>query len=320
MPGKAPATLSRALRIFSAASLSALVLAILGISALSAAAGPAEITIQQVSPTTVELHVATPPNAFTTEVQQSEDLAGWSPVTTITGGGIEVQLQLPVDRPRSFYRAVTQFRPGDLGNLWCVGDSWTDCSAQHTWRRKLSQDLIAKGWIVDFVGTLTTTNPCESGQVFDREHDGVAGITATEVLGSALTNWLATVTPDTVLLLLGGNDLVGGATIPATMTKLGSIMDRMRLNNPNVVIHAGGYAYINDFISDATMDAFNTAMQSLVTAKTTAQSPVYYVDHRVGWSKPVHIDPNDPTHPSVAGMQKLADNWLASIQAHQTTY
>jgi len=268
----------------------------------------------------VDLHVSTPPNAFTTEVQESDDLAGWTPVTTINGAGMSVHLQMPIDRPRAFYRAVTQFSPGNLGNLWCIGDSWTDCSALRTWRRKLSQDLVATGWVVDFVGTITTPSLCEPGQSFDRQHDGIAGITALDVLNNNLNSWLTTVTPNTVLLLLGGNDIVGGSSIATTMTRIGGIVDRLRTSNPNVVIHIGGYAYINEFITDSTMNAFNTALQTLITSKTTGQSPVYYVDHRIGWSKSVHLDPNDQSHPSNAGMEKLADNWLASIQLHQTTY
>jgi len=102
--------------------------------------------------------------------------------------------------------AGAQTAAGNLGNVWCLGDSWTDCWERKTWRRHLWQGLSVRGWTANFVGTLTTDSRCESGQAFDRDHNGIAGITARELLDLRLASWLAQLTPDTVLSLLGGND------------------------------------------------------------------------------------------------------------------
>lgn len=170
--------------------------------------------------------------------------------------------------------------------------------------------------MVNFVGTRTTNRYCESGQQFDRDHNGVLGITAEEVLNQRLTPWLAALTPDTVLLLLGGNDLDGG-NIPAVMTRLGMIVDRIRIDNPDVVIHAGMYGYVGVRVPDATVDDAANQLQTLIATKSTVQSPIHFVDHRVGWDKSIHLFPIDRFHPNNAGMQKMAANWLASIQTHQ---
>jgi hypothetical protein len=279
-------------------------------------AEPPEIVLQQAGGGSVELVVTTPADAFRTEVQQSDDLVAWNPVRTIADGGVVDRIPLTIDRARSFYRAVTQPRPGTLGNLWCLGDSWTDCFLNYSWRRKLSQDLEGAGWALDFVGTLNTPLACEAGQVFDRDHNGVSGITAEEVLNNRLPGWLSALDPDTVLLLLGGNDLLAGATTTTILTRLESIMDAIRADNPDVVIYAAIYGYVDVLVPDAFVDSFAVALKALVASKTTVQSPVYFVDHRVGWIKAIHLDPSDQFHPSDAGMQKMADNWLSAIQAN----
>ena len=101
------------------------------------------------------------------------------------------------------------------------------------------------------------------------------------------------------------------------MTRLGSIIDQIRADNPNVVIHAAVYGYVDVLVPDSSVDDFSNQLQTLVANKTTTQSPVYFVDHRVGWIKSIHLDSSDSFHPTDAGMQKMADNWLASIQANQ---
>jgi len=209
--------------------------------------------------------------------------------------------------------------PGNLGNLWCVGDSWTDCFIGFTWRRKLSQNLRAAGWQVNFVGTRTTNRLCETGQRFDRDHNGIAGMTAQELLDTRLTPWLNALTPDTVLLLIGGNDFEGG-NIAAVMTRIGAIIDRLRADNPDVVIHSGIYGYVGVRIADATVDEAAVQLQDLIAAKTSVQSPIHFVDHRIGWNKTIHLSPIDRFHPSRAGMNRLAVNWQNSIEAHQAGF
>lgn len=214
-------------------------------------------------------------------------------------------------------RAVTQPQgPGDLGNLWCLGDSYTQCFGSYTWRRQLSQDLDAAGWEVDFVGTLVSPANCETGQTFDRDHNGISGITAEEVLTDRLSGWLNAVTPDTVLLLLGGNDFQRGASLTTIETRVNAIIDQIRNDNPNVVIYLANYGY-NFKLPDSVTDDSTERSLTVVADKTTAQSPVYFVDHRIGWDKSIHIA-NDGLHPNKAGMQKMAETWLTAIESNHT--
>ena len=143
------------------------------------------------------------------------------------------------------------------------------------------------------------------------------GITAQEILGNWLSGWLDAVTPDTVLLLLGGNDLRQGASLATVEIRLLSIIDQIRIDNPDVVIYLANYGYVFS-VPDSNVDALSEMILTLAVNHTTAQSPIHFVDHRIGWEKAIHMD-NDSDHPNEAGMKKMAENWLTAIESHHTT-
>ncbi len=266
----------------------------------------------------LELHITTSDDAIRTEVQSSNDLAQWITIQSILGRNVIDEIPVSMEAERRFFRLVTHVSPGDLGDVWCIGDSWTQCFRNFTWRRKLSQDLESERWEFDFVGTLVTPPSCEPGQTFDRDHNGISGITALEVLNERLAAWLPVVAPDTVLLLLGGNDFLRGATVSTTMTRLSAIIDQIRADNPDVIFYMGMYGYVG-IRSDEDIDSLAEGMEAMATSKTTQESPIYCVDHRIGWDKAIHIIPGENLHPTEAGMHQLADNWLAAIKTHQAT-
>ncbi|MEM9017815.1 MAG: GDSL-type esterase/lipase family protein, partial [Verrucomicrobiota bacterium] len=210
---------------------------------------------------------------------------------------------------------VSNATPKPIGNLWCIGDSWTDCWDGTTWRRKLSQDLNAREYQVDFVGTQVSSSSCEPGQVFDRDHDGYLGITAGEFL-TGIDVRLSRFAPDTVLMMLGRND-IQETDIYTVASRIESIIDRIRLKNPNVVIHMGMYGYVNVAVTDQELDAYAIEYRNLAIRENTSQSPIHFVDHRSGWNKGIHLDTDD-YHPSPSGMAKIAQNWLGSIERNHT--
>jgi len=271
----------------------------------------------------VRLNVGTPATASRTTIETSTNLWHWGQSETITGGGILATVEIGADGPWEFFRARTEHCSGTLGNLWCLGDSWTACLGGLTWRRNLWQDLTDAGWVVDFVGTVNDQGACDSGDAsFDDDHNGISGVEAAQVATDYLAGWLQDVTPDTVLLLLGGNDLLRNPntveTVIVTVGHINSIIDQLRIVNPNVVIHVGVYGYVDrpQSLPDWMMDNFATRLQLTTGARTTAESPLYFVDHRVGWDRSIHLS-GDGLHPNSLGLEKVADNWFASICANQ---
>ncbi len=203
----------------------------------------------------------------------------------------------------------------DLGKLWVIGDSWSVCFNGNTWRRKLYQDLISDGYTVDFVGTMKTWEGCDQGEEYDRDHNAVGGITAREALDEKLDSWLKEVSPDRVLMMLGGNDMNAERADPfTTLIRLQKIIEQIRAENPSTIFHVGMYGYVSAYFSDQQSDMMGLALETFVESLSTDISPAFFVDHRVGWDKEKHLDQNDLFHPSKEGMEHMADGWKRSIE------
>jgi len=199
----------------------------------------------------------------------------------------------------------------DLGNVWVIGDSWSACHGDNTWRRTLHQRLETDGYSFDFIGTeIDTDPPCEVGQVFDRDHNTFGGIAAFELL-TRLPEWYTQLPmPNNVLLMAGGNDLAS-MDITQVLQTLTDMVESLRSENPNITVYMGAYSYTSG--AEATfVDEMNQMVSDLVDAINTTQSPVYYADLRPNFDPSIHELPDE--HPNAAGMAVLGDNWFARIQ------
>ena len=266
------------------------------------------------------LHLRTSRTAKQTQIRSEANLAlpfiQWPVWWTVKGNAVAQDIPFPASRVDDglFFRAVEVESLRPLGNVWCVGDSWTDCWEGTTWRRYLWQDLQAEDWMVEFVGTNLDGPNCEAGQSYDRDHDGYAGITAETVL-EEMDAVLDAIEPDTLLLLIGGNDIETTPDSGVIMERIRGIVEKARLKNPRLFIHLGMYGYVDGKFADASLDTFADRLQALATSLHSTDSPVAFVDHRIGWVKATDLD-TDLFHPSPAGMEKIAANWLRSLRAH----
>ncbi|MEM7791042.1 MAG: GDSL-type esterase/lipase family protein [Verrucomicrobiota bacterium] len=289
------------------------------IFALDVMAQEISLTLEDESDTQFRLELAAPTQASSTTIEYSRDLDMWftfETTTSATESYLVDKSEAPV-----FFRASsiipTNPIPSNptIGNLWSIGDSWTDCWEGTTWRRKLSQDLTSLGYSHDFIGSRTSDLSCEPGQTFDRDHDGYGAITAAQFLVQFDTIASQIPPPNTLLLMLGGNDYEPG-NIATIITRLQNIITKIRALNTTVVVHLEMYGYVDTGISDQEFDQLAAAYQNLATTTSTTESPVYFVDHRINWNKSTHLDRVDLFHPSPAGMERLASNWLTSLQAN----
>ena len=82
-------------------------------------------------------------------------------------------------------------------------------SYYESYRVYLWNELILNEWNVDFVGTRHDDfkYPGLNNLIFDRDHEGEAGIETSEVCDKIDLVLLLTNNPDVVLLGVGGNDL-----------------------------------------------------------------------------------------------------------------
>ena len=226
-----------------------------------------------------------------------------------------------------------------------LGDSITQgcCLPNYDgYRRPLWSALNNAGYSVNFVGGLNETyfrlQPTDD---YDRDHEGHSGFRTDQILPplspltraplspltltpfaptspapkplagartdqilAAVSSWAQNAQPDVALIHLGTNDLKQGVIVSTAINNIGLIIDRLRAVNPNVKMLLAKIQY-----SGAA--TFNQQIGSLAAQKNMTNSPVIVVDHTVGWIE--NSDTYDTVHPTAAGAQKMANNWLAGI-------
>jgi lysophospholipase L1-like esterase len=196
-----------------------------------------------------------------------------------------------------------------------LGDSIT--AGPGCWRALLWNHLQTTGFTnIDFVGSVNDGGGCNPGFVYDQDHEGHGGFSATGIAdNNQLPVWLTAARPDIVVMHLGTNDMWGGfiplATKLAAFTKL---IGQMRANNPSMKILVAQIIPMSASACStcpADVMAFNNALPGWAAGLTTAQSPIIIVDQWTGFD--ATADTVDGVHPNAGGFQKMADRWYPPL-------
>ena len=201
-----------------------------------------------------------------------------------------------------------------------LGDSITQPSGDFlSYRYPLWQELIDEGYNFDFIGSEDANRngyvpnyPSYQGQSFDRDHEGHSGWKVDQILDS-MPGWLATYTPDVVLVHIGTNDMLANQSTESTLDELEGVVDALREDNPHVMVFVAQLIPIADPTFDANVDAFNAALPAAVADWTSPESPVILVDQNTGFDTNIHA--YDGVHPNATGEQLMADRWMAAFEA-----
>jgi lysophospholipase L1-like esterase len=226
-------------------------------------------------------------------------------------------------------------------NIQALGNSITQAvNTRESYRYPLWKKLIDDGFEFQFVGSMTDHFLCGTpsfenhmGHVFNKRHEGHWGWRSYQILnGGGLSSacrgngnlpaWLINYSPDITLLHLGSNDLFNNdfglsddELVDTTIYFLESIIDVLRLNNPNVTIFvaqvipaspANGSGY--------RIPLFNADIPQITVDKFDPNSPIVIVDQFTGFS--VASDTYDNIHPNEAGEEKMAQKWRDAIFDH----
>lgn len=177
------------------------------------------------------------------------------------------------------------------------------------YRTKLWHLVEDSGLAVDFVGKLSngpSTLP-------DRNHQGIRGKTI-EYLNQYDHSYLASATPDLVLLMVGTNDLRYD-TASKMVGELRSLIISITDNRPDATLLVSTIPPTHNATRNAVADAYNAAIPDLV-AELAATRKVAFVDMRDLTLADVTAPPADSgVHPNDAGYTKIAANWFDAITA-----
>jgi lysophospholipase L1-like esterase len=189
-----------------------------------------------------------------------------------------------------------------------LGDSITYGQGSSTgggYRLQLWNDLRARGFPVDFVGSLQT-GPAS----FDRDNEGHPGWRINQI-AAEIVNWLRTYRPRIILLHIGTNDFVKNDDPGQAPTRLSQLLNLITTTLPGVtVIVAQILPLPLSARLNAEVVAYNATIPRIVQANVAQEKHVQYVDmyHAVSPSMlPDQIHPND------AGYTLMAKVWLHAL-------
>ena len=185
-----------------------------------------------------------------------------------------------------------------------LGDSITDgLNVPGGYRIGLWQRLVADGYTVDFVGS-QFNGPASLG---DHDHEGHSGWTIAQI-DQNIVNWLRTSTPRTVLLHIGTNDMIGGAS--GAPQRLSTLLDRIASTAPGTIVFVATIVPLS--FNDAAVRTFNAAIPGIVQSKVNAGQRVHLVDM---YSALTTADLADGVHPNAGGYDKMAAVWYNALRS-----
>ncbi|KAJ4368101.1 hypothetical protein N0V83_006456 [Neocucurbitaria cava] len=180
------------------------------------------------------------------------------------------------------------------------------------WRANLQAKLKNSGIKnFDFVGSLSGT--C-GGNGVDQDHEGHSGSLATDYAKNGnLTVWLDKNPPDVVIMLLGTNDvLLGKKPVNDILAAYDVLLSQMRAKNAKMQIIFSNLLPLDParWPQDGVngIKTLNSAIATYAPRKSTAQSPVTFVDNFAGFD--AVSDTTDGEHPNDAGNEKMAKKFF----------
>ncbi|MBQ1047053.1 cellulose binding domain-containing protein [Micromonospora sp. C51] len=185
-----------------------------------------------------------------------------------------------------------------------LGDSITDgFNVPGGYRIDLWQKLVADGYQVDFVGSMSN-GPSSLG---DRNHEGHSGWTIAQI-DANVVNWLRATTPRTVMLHIGTNDMFGNSS--GAPSRLSTLIDKITATAPAADVFVATIVPLSG--ADSQVRAFNAAIPGIVQSKVDAGRRVHLVDM---YNALTLADLADGVHPNARGYSKMAAVWYDALRA-----
>ncbi|MEF2277743.1 GDSL-type esterase/lipase family protein [Deinococcus sp. YIM 134068] len=200
-------------------------------------------------------------------------------------------------------------KPGTSANaarVMPLGDSITDgFNIPGGYRIPLYSKLSTRVPRPDLVGS-QQNGPTTLG---DRDHEGYSGKRIDEI-AAGVNGWLDAQQPDTVMLMIGTNDMIQGYDVANAPARLGALLDQMSARRPNTRILVASLPPLADATHNARVQAYNAALPAVVQARANAGKKVTLVNAA---SALTTADLADGVHPNEGGYGKLANVWYDAL-------
>lgn len=173
------------------------------------------------------------------------------------------------------------------------------------YRDDLWQLFENNNYNVDFVG------PHATGPYgFDRDNAGFSGWKIGEI-ASGVNGWLDDAQPDTVLLMIGTNDILRDDDVEKAPSRLNDLIDQITYQSPDTQLLVASIPPISKTEEQQQqVIRFNSYIPGIVDSKAQQGKNVAFVDIYSGLT---FDDLEDGVHPTVEGYEKVADIWYDAI-------
>jgi len=203
-----------------------------------------------------------------------------------------------------------------LGDSITVGKSSgvDDLSKQISYRKDLWDDLIATGYSVDFVGSVTNGDFYAG---FDPHHEGHGGWTdiqiASNIYDNGGENWLNQNPADVILLHIGTNALNPD---PSDVDDILNEIDQFELDQGKQVIVLLA-RIINQVPYNPVVSQFNDNIMAVAQGRIDSGDKIILVDMENEAGIVYNIQPSgdmwDSLHPYASGYKKMGIEWYSSL-------
>ena len=205
--------------------------------------------------------------------------------------------------------AFGSLRVMPLGDSLTAGSYGAGKDGVGGYRRYLWQECRDANFPVDFVGTLNDP----TNATFDADHEGHRAW-RTDNLAGNVSEWLQRCQPDCVLLQIGVNDLIQGASPTTTVQRLKVLLDRCEKSAPQAVFYVAAIMNVrtpNDYkVNPETVAAYNALIPAIAREHGTN---FVFVDLPQFCAFTSEDYSADGLHPSESGYKKMAAAWLQTI-------
>lgn len=202
------------------------------------------------------------------------------------------------------------------------GDSITDgYGTAGGYRVELFRLAHQAGKNITFVGTGSNGPPMVDGVTFPPNHEGHSGFTIAPTSGrSGISPLVATVmpqfTPHIVTLMIGTNDAIDDYQMAMAPTRLGSLIDSIYAQLPNVLLVVAQPIPSQDDALNTRLQTYNAAIPAVVKARADAGKHILLVDMYSPFTANASYKTallKDTWHPNEAGHVILGARWYATL-------
>jgi lysophospholipase L1-like esterase len=181
------------------------------------------------------------------------------------------------------------------------------------YRSVLAKKCQAEGLSVDFVGTLNYPEMAD----FDADNQGMRGWRIDQI-DAKVKSWISQCKPDVILLQIGVNDFIQGASVDTTAARLDKLMTDIFKADKNVELYTASIMGVLDSnlykVKMPMVVDYNQKVEQLVRKHSTKGMKVNFTDiNKISAfnSTDFHAD---KLHPNDRGYAKMADAWWSILK------